>query len=394
MLAALSGFLILFIVARVLSPADNAEFLSFWAALFAVYGVLNGLTAETTRAVGSVNNRATAQPHRIGVSVFSAGLLVGGALAALVLALGLPFAHALFGATHGQLIVLILAATCIVYAVHASLGGALQGMGLWPPYTMLVGLEAMLRVGAIGLAAALGAGLLGIEMATLAALGTWLLVLLFSPSARAALPARADVTLVPFLRQTGHALVSSVATAALVVSYPLLVRLTTSPEEFALSAPLLLAVSLTRAPIMLPLQAFQGVVITQVIRARDRGLQILRKPALVVLSLGVGGGVLAAWVGPWIMLLFGPDYVVEGWVLGALTLAASFIAFLTLFGTTLLAQGNHRAYAAGWLLATALAVAALLLPYSTEVRVILSLSVGPMAGIAVHALALRSRQGH
>ncbi|MCC9203586.1 hypothetical protein [Arthrobacter sp. zg-Y769] len=397
LLAAASGFLILFIAARALSPADNAEFLAYWAGLFAVIGILAGVTAETTRGVGTVaaaeaaGGSATGEPaaagQPAGARVMVSALIVGGTLAVLVLALGLPFADELFS-DHGVAIVLLLALTSVVFAAHAAVAGSLQGRALWGPFSLLLTLEALFRFVAVLLAAVLGGALFGIEVACLAALLAWLVVLASSRPARAAALSRADIPLVPFLRQTGHALLSAAASAALLVSFPLLVKLTTSTEDYDLAAPLLLAVSLTRAPIMLPLQAFQGLAITSVIRARDEGLKALRKPIAAVAGLGVVGAGLAALIGPWIMLFFGQDYHVSRWVLAALTLAAAVIALLTLTGTGLLAMGKHRSYAVGWVVASVAAFICLLLPFSTEVRCVLALFAGPLLGIAVHLAAL------
>lgn len=396
--AAASGFLILFVAARVLSPADNAEFLAYWAGLFAVIGVLAGVTAETTRAVGTVaagqrmtREREPATSSRGGARVMFSALIVGAVLAALVLALGLPFADQLFS-THGVTIVVLLALTAVLFSAHAAVAGSLQGRGLWGPFAQLLTLEATFRFTAVLLAATLSGSLFGIEAACLAALGAWVVVLLSSRSARTAAMSRADIPLGPFLRQTGHALVSAAASAALLVSFPLLVKLTTAPDDYDLAAPLLLAVSLTRAPIMLPLQAFQGLALTSVIRARDEGLRALQRPIMAVIGLGVLGSILAALVGPRIMLFFGEDYQVNRWVLAALTLAAAVIALLTLTGTGLLAMGQHRPYAVGWAIGTAAAVACLMLPLSTEVRCVLALFVGPLLGIGVHILAISRRR--
>lgn len=391
--AAASGFLILFIAARALSPAENAEFLAFWAGLFAVTGILAGVTAETTRAVGV---RAAAGPSPVGTvpgaRVITAALIIGGFLAALVLALGLPLAGRLFS-SQGTAIVLLLALTAVVYSAHTAVAGSLQGRSLWGPFASLLTTEALLRLAAVGAAAAAGGTLFGIEAACLAALLAWAGVLAVSGSARAAAMSRADVPLREFLGQAGHALLSAGAAAALLVSFPLLVKVTTSEPDYDLAAPLLLAISLTRAPIMLPLQAFQGVAIAAVVRARDEGLGALRKPVAAVVALGVFGSGLAAVAGPPVMLLFGPAYRVEGWVLAALTLASSAIALLTLTGTGLLALGRHRASAAGWAVATAAALACLLLPFSTEIRCVLALLAGPLPGIAVHLALLQRGRG-
>src|SRR5690606_31900283 len=98
----------------------------------------------------------------------------------------------------------------------------------------------------------------------------------------------------------------------------------------------------------------------------------------------------ASAVGPWLMeVLLGPGYRVAPLVLGGLTVTAALLALLTLTGAATLALGGHRAYAAGWLVATACSAAVLLLPGDLEARVVSSLALGPMVGVAVHASWVR-----
>lgn len=386
--AAGSGFLILFAAARVLSPADNADFLAFWAALFAIIGVLSGVTSETTRGVGA---SSTAGPSTIrGASVMVGALVVGGALAALVMAIGLPLADR-FSGTHGVALVILLALTSMMFAVQAALSGALQGMLLWDQYAHQIALEAVLRFAAVLMSASLGGTLFGLEAACLAGLLAWPLMLTLSRRSRAAALSRSDAPLGLLLRRTGHAILTAASSAALMVSFPLLVKLTTPPGDYALSAPLLLAVMLTRAPIMLPLQSFQGLVITSIVNDGDRGLKALRRPIALVALTGVLGAGAAAVFGPWLMLWFGPEYHVGRIVLAVLTLASAIIAVLTLTGTGLLALGRHRACAAGWVIAAGTAVVCLLLPFTVEIRCVLALTAGPLMGITVHLATFRKR---
>lgn len=386
LVAAGSGFLILFAAARVLPPADNAEFLAFWAGLFAIIGILGGVTTETTRGVGALS---AAGPSRSrGASVMVGALIVGGVLAVLVMAIGLPFADRLSG-TRGLAVIGLLALTSMMFAVQAALAGALQGMLLWDQYARQIALEAVLRIVAVLMSASLGGTLFGIEVACLAGLLTWPLMLALSRRSRAAALSRSDAPLGLMLRRTGHAILTAAASAALIVSFPILVKLTTSPRDYALAAPLLLAIMLTRAPIMLPLQAFQGMVITSIVNDGGRGLDALRRPIVLVSLTGILGAGAAALVGPWLMLWFGPDYHVGRAVLAVLTLASAIIAVLTLTGTGLLALGRHRACAAGWVIATSAAVICLMLPFTVELRCVLALTVGPLMGISIHVAALR-----
>lgn len=381
-LTALSGLVILVLAARGLSAAENAEFLAFWAALFAVHGILGGVTAETTRAVGQ---RRLGSRCENGGSTALNSLIVGAALAGLVGAVSVPLG--MEGMELQRSIAAILVLTSLVYAVQAALAGSLQAMGRWHSYSALVLMESVFRLLAVAVAA-ICAGLLGFELACLAALLAGPLVVACSPAARAALLSRADVPLNVLLRRTGQACASAAASAALVVSFPLLVKATTSAADFDAAAPVLLAISLTRAPLMLPLVAFQGVAIATVLRAEEgTGLRALLRPIMAVAGLGVVGTGLAWLIGPRLMLFFGSDYAVAGWVLGALTFSGAGVAILTLTGTAQLAMGRHRVYALGWVAASATAFTLLLLPYSVEVRCVLSLLAGPLVGISVHVYA-------
>jgi hypothetical protein len=75
-------------------------------------------------------------------------------------------------------------------------------------------------------------------------------------------------------------------------------------------------------------------------------------------------------------------------MLATLTFAASLLALLTLTGIAVLSVGAHRAYALGWLAATAVGVCILLLPATIDARVAASLLTGPVVGVAIHVAAI------
>lgn len=387
LVAGVSGLVILFVAARALTIEENSQFLVFWGALFGVYGILGGVQAESTRAVRAAELNPNKASTRPGARVLHGGIMIGAVMAGVLLVLGLLYGQNVFPA-NSFILTLGLAGAAIVYSGHAAVAGSLQGQRQWRSYAGLISGEALVRLAAITLGAVLGASLLGLELATLAAVLVWLAWLLLSKPARVAAKGRADVVMSVFLRQTGHAIVSAGSSAALVVSYPLLVRLTASNEQYASAAPLLLAISLTRAPIMLPMQAFQGVAIAHMVKSGSGGGAALRTPALLIALLGLVGAAAAWLVGPALMTIFGPGYRVEGWVLAALTLSAALMSALTLLGTAVLALGQHRAYSLGWLASTIVAVIMLLIPGELDVKCILSLSLGPLTGILVFLTTL------
>ena len=384
--AAAAGFGVLLIAARTLEPARNADFLAFWSLLFAIFGILAGVQNETTRAVRSAYSGSPQGSP--GAKLVPIGLAVGAALAALLAATSPWWSARALGADHAVLVVAI-ALACLVFSGHVTVAGSLSGAGRWSVFAGLISAEATMRLVIVGAAALVGTSAAGLEVGAAVAAGTWLVFLLLSPSARAAALARADVPPSAFLRRIGHALVAAAGSAALVVGFPFLLRLTSTTPVYAASAPLILAISLTRAPLLIPLGAYQGVAITQFLTHRERGLAALRSVTLGVLALGAVGAGLAFLAGPWLMsAVIGPDYRVDGILLAGLTFAAALLALLTLTGAAVLALDLHRAYSAGWISATATSVLLLLTPFPLEGRTIGSLAAGPLVGIAIHAAAV------
>jgi O-antigen/teichoic acid export membrane protein len=387
--SAAAGFIILVISGNHLRPEEYAQFSVFWGALFGIFGVLSGIQSETTRAVRSAETlgRATggAQQHP---SVLANGVLVGGILAVLILASSWLWAPSVLGSNTPWLLP-TLAAAAIAYSGHSALAGASAGTQDWNLYSKLMSAEAVFRLATVGSVALLGVGLLGLELACALAAVLWLVFLLVSPGARHAAAARADVPRRAYMQQTGHAMLSSSATAALIVGFPVILSFTSSARELAAAGGLLLAIQLTRAPIMVPLQAFQGVAIAAFVNQRDRGVHALLKPAALFLGVGVAGGIAAGLLGPWLMeLLFPGKYDVPAWLLAALTFDAALMAILTLTGTAALAVGKHLGYSTGWVSGTVVSVLCLLLPLPLSLRTAVALAAGPVVGAAIHVASI------
>ena len=386
--AAGAGLAILLITAKVLDEAHNADFLAFWAMLFAVLGVLGGIQNETTRAVRARANGGGAAGGAGGVRTVPLALAVGAGLAAVLAATSPWWSGPVFGGHDDVGLVALLAAT-VAFAGHAAVAGSLAGLGRWHTYSSLVAAEAVARLLLVVAVAVVGATVAGLEVAAPAAPGAWLILLLVSRTGRLALTARSDVPARPFLRQTGQAMLAAACSAAIIVGFPVLLRLTSSEAVYDASAPLLVAVSLTRAPLMVPLGAYQGVAITHFLAHRDRGLAALRPLAGAILGVGLAGAGLAALVGPWLMTLVRDTYHVDGLVLAGLTFDAALLALLTLTGAAVLAVGRHTAYAVGWVAASVVSLVVLLLPLPVDARAVASLAAGPLAGLLVHVGTLR-----
>jgi O-antigen/teichoic acid export membrane protein len=191
-----------------------------------------------------------------------------------------------------------------------------------------------------------------------------------------------------FLRGAAHSIAAAGASAILVMGFPVLLK-ATSGDLGAAGGVVILAVTLTRAPLLVPLTAMQGNLIAHFVDQRTERLRALLAPALAVVALGAVGVVAAGTLGPWLLrVAFGEEYRAGGGLLAWLTTAAIAIALLTLTGAAAVAAALHRAYAAGWISATVASMLLLLLPVGLETRTVIALLCGPIVGIAVHLGAL------
>ena len=173
------------------------------------------------------------------------------------------------------------------------------------------------------------------------------------------------------------------------MGFPVLLK-ATSQDLGAAGGVVILAVTLTRAPLLVPLTAMQGNLIAHFVDQRAH-------------AAAGAGDAAAAGGGPrrgrrcssracsgrgCCSIAFGPEYQAGGALLAWFTAAAIAIALLTLTGAATVAAALHRAYAAGWIGATLASTLLLLLPLALETRTVVALMCGPLVGIAVHLGAL------
>ncbi|MEW2477982.1 hypothetical protein AB0876_00155 [Mycobacterium sp. NPDC049093] len=398
-ISALCGYAVLYLAARDLEPAGFSIFSVFWGAFGLVTGAANGLLQEATREVrssrhrdlsvpvGSSRERSSAGPTTHPMRI--AGLV--GIVAALVIAASSPLWSAHVFAESRALSVVLLSVGLAGFCLHATLLGMLAGVNRWTEYGALMVTDAGTRVAVAAATFVLGWGLAGFLWATVAGAAAWLIMLIAAPAARMAAGLLTAGSPATFLRGAAHSIAAAGASAILVMGFPVLLK-ATSGDLGAAGGVVILAVTLTRAPLLVPLTAMQGNLIAHFVDQRDKRLRALLAPAAAVAALGAVGVAAAGLLGPWLLRVgFGDEYRAGGPLLAWLTAAAVAIAMLTLTGAATVAAALHRAYALGWIIATVAAVALLLLPVGLETRTVIALLCGPLVGIAVHLGALARR---
>lgn len=393
LLGAVVSYVVLWLGTRTLSTADNTVLLTFFSILFAVYGVLSGVATETTRSVAT----SIRDDRTVGPPVWMAGAAVAVLTGALVLALSPWWQPQVLHRT-SPVLVAVLAIGAIGYTFHSAVIGSLVGSGWWREAAVVLTADALCRfVLCLLVVLVVGASTTLLAAASAGGAGAWLLVLLVKPHVREALRRRTDSAPRVLARRMSASVLAQAASAILIVGFPALLSVTTGRADFRHSAPLLLAISLTRAPVLIPLNAVQGLVVSHLVHAPSVGLRLVLRAVAVVSAVTAVGGVLAWLVGPWLMAtLFGDDYRVDGPVLAGLTVGACAIAALTLSGAATQASSAHTWFVGGWTLAAVVAFLVLLTPGSIEQRSVAALVAGPVAGLLVHALGFlraMSRRG-
>jgi O-antigen/teichoic acid export membrane protein len=357
----------------------------FWGAFGLVTGAANGLLQETTRevrAVGYLEVSPTTRIHPLRV----AGMV--GVAAAVVIAGSSPLWSGRVFVEARWLSVVLLSAGLAGFCLHATLLGMLAGTNQWTQYGALMVTDAVIRVSVAAATVVIGWALIGFLWATVAGAVAWLIMLVASPTTRAAARLLTPGSTATFLRGAAHSITAAGASAILVMGFPVLLKLT-SDQLGAQGGVIILAVTLTRAPLLVPLTAMQGNLIAHFVDERTDRLRALMAPAALIGGVGAVGVLAAGVVGPWLLrVAFGPQYDAGSALLAWLTAAAVAIAMLTLTGAATVAAALHRAYSLGWVSATVASGLLLLLPLPLQTRTVVALLCGPLVGIGVHLVVL------
>lgn len=403
LIAALTSLLGTIIAQRLLPGEDITDFMIFWSAIFAAYGIVSGVQQEVTRAVGAYRIKAAASDIGVtpGVYVVPMAGLIGLAIALLLAGTAIFWAPATFSRNVTATVVLLCVGAAL-YTMHSAYNGAAAGREEWYLYSAIGSFECIWRLIAMGIAGIMIGTSVSIKAAVVSTVLMWFFFVIFSKEGRKNASARADVQVKPFLRNVMIAVLSSAASAVLMTGFPVFMKASENSvgdaDALVAVGVLTMAISLTRSPIMIPLQGFQSVAVSLFLRNLDAPIKALSKPLLGLLGVGAVGAILAWAVGPFLFNLIYPpkpgqeeiySAVASGSVLALLTFASAVMSLLVLSGTAVLAASEHRLYILGWISAATVSVLIIFFtPIDIIPRTILALYAGPLLGFGVNLLGM------
>jgi hypothetical protein len=380
-------------VVQLLAPAqlsDPVAYLSFsvfWSALFLFVGTIGGVQQEVTRA-----SRPVDRPT--GDGTLRTFTLVGaGALITVTIVVGLILAPRAFPADPFAMSIWF-GIGILGYLLVSVFAGVMYGLSLWLPIAGLTFIDGVVR----GVLVTAGL-LMHASPMVLAAFVSVPFILAFGvvwllARRRVIGRFRLDVGLRRLLLNTLGTMTAAVATGIMVSGLPLLMQLTIHSASAQALASLVLVITLTRAPFIIPLIALQSFLIVDFRAAGRRVWSRLVRYVLLLGSATTLAAVLAFFWGPTIVeFISSGRYDVSAPVMAGIVASAGLVAFLCLTGPALLGEDSHGLYVAGWAVAAIATVALLLLPGDATARTMLALLVGPVLGLAVHVtgIAVRTR---
>ncbi|MET0781326.1 MAG: hypothetical protein ABWZ16_07395 [Microbacterium sp.] len=381
----LAGLVVTWLVAAVAGPVVYADFAVFWALFFFMVSVLFGVQQEMARGVAAAGHTtgATASPWR-------RILAATGVVAAIVLVVLVVLGPSTLGSSWvAWSIPILVAVPCYVFV--AAIQGALAGTDRWMDLALLLTIDAVLRLAFTGVALWLGGGATALGWATTLPILLTVAIGILRGGPRLRSVRTDAVRARDFHWNTARAVFAGVGAAFFVAGFPAVLAVfagSAAPEQFAT---LVLVITLTRAPLLMPLSAIQSLLVVRFTRLPAG--RLIRAELLVLgvlAAIGLAGAALGALIGPPLLtLLFGSEYVVTPGLVFVLVLGATAIAALYVTGPGTLARHLHTAYSLGWAFAAVIAVLclALPLPLTLEDRAVLALLVGPLCGVVIHLAA-------
>jgi O-antigen/teichoic acid export membrane protein len=391
-ISGVAGYVVTWRVYTTIGAAGYGVFSVFWSALFLVVGVLFGLQQESTRATAQTQVERVAPggaPTRRTVSLWAFAAVTALVVATVVMATSLLWAAPSLGRAD-QGLAWFVAGGAALNCLVAGASGVMAGAGMWRQLAAIVALDGILRVTGVLAVLSFTHDLVPLAIAVIVPFPLSLAIVFLSAPRALVRNARVAISVPSLIANTGRTMLAASATAVLINGFPLVLSFFAGGDRHAELGSLVLAVTLTRAPILVPLTALSSFLVS---RFSHHPAGVARTVTLLLGGIAMVIVVLCAaawlWGEPVMHFVFGEEFDLGAGVLVALIASSGLIGALFVSGSAVLARDAHGLYAAGWVLASVVTLLLLFVPLDLPARAALALAAGPAAGLAVHLVGLR-----
>ncbi len=381
------GYLVQLIAPGLLGQSAYVAFSVTWSTIYLSVSAMSGVQQEVARAARASTDHA---PNTV-LRRFTIGACVVVLLVSVIL--GFWLSTGIVPAPSADL-ASVIGIGLVGYLLTAVLSGVLYGLHRWRAVALITVLDAVLRALLLGIGFLMHLPAIWLAAGIafpfgLAFLGSWI-ILRRRVVGRFAL----DVDIGSLSRNVVSTVGSAVCSGAMISGLPLLLGITSSTESADVLGAVILAITLSRAPIVVPVVALQSYLISAVFRDRE-AVQPRRLLGLLVAGFGIMSALAGAayFVGPPLVLLVSnARFVIDAWLIAIIVFSAGLVAMMCVTGPALVAARRHDANVAGWAVAAGLTIVCLLLPVGFASRVALALTLPAALGLLMHVLVLLRSQ--
>ncbi|WP_308468137.1 hypothetical protein [Rathayibacter soli] len=379
-----SGYIVNAIVPIFRTQAEYADFSILWSALYLIIAALSGVQQEVTRAT---KRRAVEDPTVAASPVRGFAVVASAATGLVILITGIWWLPAVVGG-NGWALAVPLAIGTASYILVAVLCGTMYGLELWKLVGLMIGVDGVLRLLGVVVALLLGAGTVGLFWAVVLPFPLTPFALWFFVRKSIVKKSELDVAAPALTWNVLRTIVASAATGVLISGYPLLLAATSPSTPKHELATVNLSINLIRAPLVIVVLSLQSYLVVRFRTAAGAALSMFLKVAGMIIATTIVLSALAWLLGPFLLGLFGRGYVLDGWVVAALVGASGMLGVLCVSGPLALGLSQHGVYVTGWVLAAVTSILLLLVPGELVPRMLISLAVGPVVGVATHVVGV------
>jgi O-antigen/teichoic acid export membrane protein len=353
--------------------------------MFLIVGLFFGIQQETTRAVAAAADDSITV-RRTNLTKFAA--VVSVCLLALTLVTGVFWSAQLFGDSNSPwLIPLSLGVSS--YVIVAAINGILAGSGRWQLFALQPILDGLLRLMFVFAAVALDLGTWAVIWAIALPLPISLVVMLALSRKTLSRFGKINESYRKISRNAGRTVAASGSMSILINGLPLLIVIFGRADAATLGT-IILALTVTRAPILVPLTAMQSILISKFSREPAKRAKTLALVSSVLIVITLLIATVFFLSGEWLFArLFGEDYALSGALLAGMVFASGSLALLTVVAAAALSASLHSFFLASWSVASAGTVILLAaIPLEIGWRTVISLIASALTGASIAGFSL------